>query len=246
MSATALYVGVNGVAQKVFDSSDFGNLFDSAIDENNSLYDGQPISNFRQVTSYTATEDCYAFVVYEGSGGTNQYPLINGTELIGFRALSGNRISTIIPLKKGDVISSRYYDANESCYFKIAVYGRKPAAVSHDYSTTEQKVGTWIDGKTLYEKTFIITNIPDGNLVYFAHGITNIDGIYSITGVCHAKLSIDPSNAYTPLPRIQDNSTIANLGVDVNSTNIVLKGRGSNFKEVYETVYVTLRYTKSS
>lgn len=33
----------------------------------------------------------------------------------------------------------------------------------HVYSTTEQVVGTWIDGKPLYEKTFEWSNVKCGN-----------------------------------------------------------------------------------
>ena len=32
----------------------------------------------------------------------------------------------------------------------------------HEYSTTEQVVGTWIDGKPLYEKTVFVENITFG------------------------------------------------------------------------------------
>ena len=46
----------------------------------------------------------------------------------------------------------------------------------HNYSTNEQVVGTWIDGKPLYEKTLAITVTTDYESVTLAdEGITNID-----------------------------------------------------------------------
>lgn len=47
----------------------------------------------------------------------------------------------------------------------------------HNYSTEEQIVGTWIDGKPLYEKTLILNNISLGtsDSSGVVHGIENID-----------------------------------------------------------------------
>lgn len=54
---------------------------------------------------------------------------------------------------------------------------------SHTYSTTEQVVGTWIDGSTLYEKTVAISNIHTGKgstdfLVGANVEIVDISGCY--------------------------------------------------------------------
>lgn len=45
------------------------------------------------------------------------------------------------------------------------VYGMNFGGTAHTYSTTEQVVGTWIDGKPLYEISFseVITNMTSGN-----------------------------------------------------------------------------------
>lgn len=48
----------------------------------------------------------------------------------------------------------------------------------HNYSTDEQVVGTWIDGKPLYEKTFYFNNVlltNDNATSGLTHGLTNID-----------------------------------------------------------------------
>ncbi|MBB5887756.1 hypothetical protein [Lactovum miscens] len=53
--------------------------------------------------------------------------------------------------------------------------------LSNTYSTSEIAVGTWIDGKTIYRKTFSITGISAGT--NYNHGIANIDQIVELHGL---------------------------------------------------------------
>lgn len=41
--------------------------------------------------------------------------------------------------------------------------GSGSGSASHDYSTTEHKIGTWIDGSDLYEKTYLYTGTGAAN-----------------------------------------------------------------------------------
>lgn len=226
-----------------------GSFFGCAIDENNKLFEGT-INNFNQSLSYTATEDGIALCWYKGSVGTWQFLLVNGVML----RLGGNGtdqpVSYSVPIRKGDVVSARYVSGSESCYFWLSVYGIKQGTsgifAPVIYSDTERKIGIWRDNKPLYQKTIEISQIPNQNTQTIAHGIANVDRIVDIKGICYARTDIDPNYASTPLPRIQDNSTTANLGVDANRTNIVLKGRGTDFASIYAKVTVTLQYTKTT
>ena len=49
----------------------------------------------------------------------------------------------------------------------------------NDYSTDEQIIGTWIDGKPLYQKTFEVNSLGSGTKT-IAHGISNIGTIVDI------------------------------------------------------------------
>ena len=220
-----------------------------AIDENNKLFEGT-INDFNQSLSYTATEDGIALCWYKGSSGTWQFLSVNGT----FIRLGGNGtdqpVSYSVPIRKGDTVSARYQSGSESCYFWLSVYGIKQGTngifTPVIYSDTERKIGIWRDNKPLYQRTIEITQIPNQDTKTIAHGIANIDRIVDINGICYARTDVDPNYASTPLPRIQDNSTSANMGVDANRTNIVLKGRGTDFSSIYATVTVTLQYTKTT
>lgn len=109
-----------------------------------------------------------------------------------------------------------------------------------DYSTSEHKIGKWIDGSDLYEKTVDCGMLPStaGNKAV-AHNISNIDKIISITGVA-----------------MRDNGltiTLPNTAVDALSSQIVLYADKTNVniyvasnQSVNTNSYVTLRYTKTA
>ena len=48
-------------------------------------------------------------------------------------------------------------------------------AYAERYSTEEQVVGTWIDGKTVYRKVIDIGSLPNATVKYVSHGISSID-----------------------------------------------------------------------
>ena len=60
---------------------------------------------------------------------------------------------------------------------------------AHHYSANETVVGTWTNGKTLYEKTVHINALPDstqiGQYIDYPHGIADIDTICGFEGVLH-------------------------------------------------------------
>lgn len=79
--------------------------------------------------------------------------------------------------------SSKYTDGILYCITDDGmVEGNKFAPVI--YSTEEQEIGTWIDGKPLYEKTLIIPNTVIDNTggQLYTHGISNIEKCVSVRG----------------------------------------------------------------
>lgn len=51
-----------------------------------------------------------------------------------------------------------------------------------NYSLEERKIGTWIDGKPLYEKTINFGNLPNATTKEVPHGIENVDEIWVYDG----------------------------------------------------------------
>lgn len=46
------------------------------------------------------------------------------------------------------------------------------------YSTTETKIGTWINGKPLYRKVCIIQNVTLGSTVNVSHNVSDVEEIF--------------------------------------------------------------------
>lgn len=108
----------------------------------------------------------------------------------------------------------------------------------HTYSTEEKKIGTWIDGKTLYEKT-ISTNVSFQKSVEILHEVSDYD-----------KMWIDLSNSYyntgkTNLPLIH-NSYWGDFSQKTDAmlyNNKILLYTDGGWGADWEKV-ITLRYTK--
>lgn len=109
-----------------------------------------------------------------------------------------------------------------------------------EYSTTEQVVGKWIDGRLVYRKVLAGTtgynNSEDIN-----HGITNFGVALNIYGYIHAS-----NGESQPIPRVvPDNISGYGIGVgDINSTRIVFQHPSGNYKG--RPYAIIMEYIKTS
>ena len=111
---------------------------------------------------------------------------------------------------------------------------------SIDYSTTEQKIGTWINGEDLFQKTISIGTLPNNTTKSVAHGITDIAAVVEITGACYFQgVSVFYAR---PLPMV-DTVLANNIRIDLTGDNITVKTAAD--WSTY-TAYVNIRYTKTS
>lgn len=112
----------------------------------------------------------------------------------------------------------------------------------HEYSTAEHKVGTWINGKPIYSKTFYIASLPNNNWTNVAHNIANIDMIIDIKGIMRT-----PSNGVTVPLNFAGTSALYGSGnalcVRADATNIVI-GDSTNWSA--NEAYIHLEYTKTT
>lgn len=106
------------------------------------------------------------------------------------------------------------------------------------YSTTEQVIGEWIDGKPLYQKTIDCGALPNATEKIVAHNINNIALITNIFGVFY---SSDLGRSYCIPWTGAGSTTIATMDVDAQNIRIMVSGdrRGNG-------AYVTLQYTKTT
>lgn len=198
------------------------------VDYNVTLFD-QTVTTWVDSLTYTATQDCFVNVIVKGDGYSAPLVYVNGVIIRFFIDSDNYEHETTLILKKGDTISKRISSDTGSIYYRFVVYPIYYDNGGHDYSTTEQVVGTWIDGKPIYEKSYPITNanISTGWNILI-NNVSDIDTF--VSGECALSGS---SYGYSWEASYHHNGDIAIynfLGGDIPSAN----------------GYVTIQYTKSS
>lgn len=111
----------------------------------------------------------------------------------------------------------------------------------NEYSTTEKIVGTWIDGKPLYQKTINFGALPNTTTKSVNHGISNFGILVSARG---AFWNSSKSSGAVPFawPASLTGSSDNNVSCSVTPTQ-VLVATGTDMSS-YTNCYVTLQYTK--
>lgn len=104
-----------------------------------------------------------------------------------------------------------------------------------NYSTTEQVIGTWIDGKPLYQKTIATGSLPASGTTTVALNISDIDNIIRYEG-----FASDGTN-FVNLPLVSITpSAIIDLYCDRTNMHIYASNRSAY------SGYVTIQYTKTT
>ena len=118
-----------------------------------------------------------------------------------------------------------------------------------NYSIDEQKIGTWINGKPIYQKTFTYT--PDlASRYLYQHGISNIDQIINSEAMLQRI-----NGQFVPLSMIYPNVNVLDTLIEWSSGYQITKTDietwiGSNMFEQMDTtnygIVVTIQYTKTT
>lgn len=105
------------------------------------------------------------------------------------------------------------------------------------YSDTEREVGTWINGKKLYQKTLYIESLPNSTNVTYPHSIDNVDLIF--VSNCFI---LAPDNSTTDVMLTNDNfNSMAQYWID--RTNIQI---WAGIDRSSWSAYFTVQYTKTT
>lgn len=111
---------------------------------------------------------------------------------------------------------------------------------THHYSESEQVIGTWVNGKPLYEKILHVTAAITSGSTQVYHYISNLGDVISITGRCR----YNSTSEMLPIPYVSSNSNYFIQIGNVDSTKFTIYP-GSGFTSLND-VYITLQYTKST
>lgn len=177
-------------------------------------------------------------------------------------ALNSSGIATTMPYNDGNVVVlyyTDYVDGVPNIFFYnrnitmssyiITIQYTKPTdtpgsgtwnqqgAISHHYSTTEKVIGTWTDGKPLYEKSFANIELTRGQWTQIAHGIQNIGTKISMEG-----LVVRDSDGWSvPLEHYEESTVY--IASEFSNTNIEIK---VNISSGDYKANVVIRYTKTT
>ena len=112
------------------------------------------------------------------------------------------------------------------------------------YSTTETRIGTWIDGKPLYRKVINVGNKPTDATINVSNAVSDLDTLVRISGTAYNATF----NQYYNIPNTHD--TIASWFINaliVNKKDLQVRGGiGWNNAGGLTNIYVVLEYTKTT
>ena len=110
------------------------------------------------------------------------------------------------------------------------------------YSTEETKIGTWIDGKPLYEKVIVQKDMSISNAVTINTNILNKDELVECNGLFR-----DGSNKIDiPYPLVSDDGKILQMYVSKDGTQIGFRGNLTYSRNINRFHIFILKYTKTT
>ena len=206
-----------------------GNVYGAFIDTNRVIKAFTSISDTQEHT-YTATEDCAITWACPNNANDATFIKVDGVRVGGMYGVNICSLAGVTYLKRGQVFSYQRSYPQLSTEAGYAVYGltfgTNNIFAPQIYSLTEREVGTWIDNKPLYAKTWDMNvTIPSG-------------GSWLNTGVDISYVDVLVSSVIGNGGAIWGSaSAINNAGV----LNLVNLGSGS-----LGVTFVTLYYTKTT
>ena len=166
---------------------------------------------------------------------TRYYDVPNNPQYLYYRlSVTKSSNTTYMDIANFDL----YHNADMRCIkYEPTYYMKNVYDADNVFSTSEQIIGKWIDGKALYQRTFKLNDCAQNSQSTLAiDNYSEIDAIVNIFGTAK-----DIQNAFITLPLAHTNTEYA-LYVDVYEGNIRL----ISSKNSASNVYITIRYTKTT
>lgn len=164
-------------------------------------------------------------------------PLASGTPNLAL-AENGTAIGMAYDENEGGAVQLindvKLYDNTNDTWTSLSNIGKDT------YSTSEQKIGIWIDGKPIYRKVIDFGSLPNATSKSVAHNISNLGFITNISGTIYHRTV----TTYYPIPlQYKGNDSNYNVEIYVNNTNVAMS---SNTDRSFYSAYVILEYTKTT
>jgi hypothetical protein len=153
-----------------------------------------------------------------------------------------------VTLTNVEIITGTSYEQAMDCYITIQYTKTTDAANSfkyadeNDYSTNEHIVGTWIDGKPVYQKTVNCGVLPDDSTKRIDHNISNLKAVLKLSGFTY-----NGTGGFILIPTYSaQGSNDDPIRLALNNTVIVITTNKTYAISYSNDVYVTVQYTKTT
>lgn len=122
-----------------------------------------------------------------------------------------------------------------------SISGNQVASNGMSYSTEEQVIGKWVNGKPLYQKTINFGALPNATAKYVAHGVANLDRVVDLKAVT----AIPAMHIYIPLSAPGNESVDEGIRLLTrDATSVCIETQRD--RSAYTDTYVTIQYTKTT
>lgn len=140
-----------------------------------------------------------------------------------------------IQVKVANAIQNEYGESNNDGYSQNYLNGL------NEYSTTEHRVGTWIDGKPIYRKVIDFGAFPNATTKNVYHNINNLGFITKLYGISF----VSSWGTYIQIPYVVAGSEkIGDIQLTATSDFVQIK-TGSD-RSIFTNNYIILEYTKTT
>ncbi len=109
----------------------------------------------------------------------------------------------------------------------------------NNYSTNEQVIGTWVDGKPLYRKVLSTGTLPNNGILTIPYNVDNLKRILKVSGIAYGGtygLLLPASNSIS--------SSVINVYINYGVKAIEIQTYSD--RTSYTEGYITIEYTKTT
>lgn len=133
------------------------------------------------------------------------------------------------------ILATDIYATNIQIYIERGIYVDNEQWFFDNYSTSEQVIGKWIDGKPLYRKVVNLGALPNATSKQVAHNISNLSSVVTLHG-----MAID--YRFLPVPFSATSNAYA-ISIFADATNITIMAGNDRSGA---TGFAIIEYTKTT
>lgn len=179
-----------------------------------------------------------AFNPTTGSGKPLSYAYDNGGSGLAAQIAFNVSRTYIEIFNRGDNYSA--FDAYATIQYTKTTDSAIAIGSENEYSTDEKIVGSWIDGRPVYQKTMYIDTLVNNEVASVPHNISNLDIVVKINGIFWYS-----GGKFAPMPNMHMKYPSNNAGLDITKTHVNIDNRNGGTVAEHH-VYVTFEYVKTA